>query len=172
MSNKPRSQEPNWTNLVWAAGGAIIGVWWVKNQTEDAKKSRAERDDPDGVKEVCEEIAPLLDIWEPDENCQTEGDFVEDLAEYLQANTDWEIEVAPDTPEGQPDILIGDLLALELKINPSKNERDRCVGQCAGYSRLWVTWIILIDASASTVGRLEDLLADKGLDRILVWNFA
>jgi len=97
---------------------------------------------------------------------------VDDLADYLQDNMDWEIEVAPDTPEGQPDILIGDLLALELKIDPSKNERDRCVGQCAGYSRLWVTWIILIDASASTVGRLEDLLADKGLDRILVWNFA
>ncbi len=172
MSNKSQSPEPNWSHLVWAVGGVFVGAWWVKNQTEEVKKSRAERDDPDGVKEVCEEIAPLLDAWEPADNSRTEDDFVDDLADYLETNTDWEIEVAPGTPEGQPDVLIGDLLALELKVNPSKSELDRCVGQCAGYSRLWVTWIVLIDASASTVGRLEDLLTDKGLDRILVWDFS
>lgn len=85
---------------------------------------------------------------------------------------DWEIEVMPPTSEGRPDILVGNLLALEVKLNPNKAERDRCVGQSAGYSRQWVTWIVLIDASASRMGQLEDLLADKGLDRILVWNFS
>ena len=74
---------------------------------------------------------------------------MDDLADWLKENTEWEIEVRPDTPEGQPDILVGDLLAIELKVNPSKTERDRCVGQSAGYSREWVTWIVLIDAAAS-----------------------
>lgn len=71
----------------------------------------------------------------------------------------------------KPDILIGDLLALELKLNPSKAEIDRCIGQCVGYSREWVMWIILVDTSASKVGWIEKLLFDKGLERILVWGF-
>jgi len=94
------------------------------------------------------------------------------LAAYLDENTDWEIEVYPDSPEGKPDILIGDLIALELKINPSKNETNRCIGQCAGYSRLWITWMVIIDAPSSKIGRLEELLIDKGLEQILVWNFS
>lgn len=39
------------------------------------------------------------------------------------------------------------------------------------YSREWVTWIVPIDSPPSRVGRLERLLADKGLERILVWRF-
>lgn len=31
-----------------AAGGLLTGAWWVKNQHDQAKKSRAEKDDPDG----------------------------------------------------------------------------------------------------------------------------
>lgn len=89
----------------------------------------------------------------------------------MDANTDWEIEVYPNSSEGKPDTLIGDLIALELKINPSKNEINRCIGQCAGYSRLWITWMIMIDAPSSKIGRLEELLIDKGLEQIQVWNF-
>jgi hypothetical protein len=87
-------------------------------------------------------------------------------------NTNWEIQTMPVTQHGTPDILIGDLLVLELKVDSNKGERDRVVGQCAGYSRQWVTWMVLVDASASHVGQLEDLLTDKGLERILVWNFS
>lgn len=163
---------PAWTNLAWGLGGLLAGSWWVKDQTDESKKSRAERDHPDDIEDVCLEIGELLDQWEPHEDCESEDDFTKDLANYLEDNTDWEIQVGPDTPEGQPDLLIGDLLSLELKRDPSKSERDRCIGQCAGYSRLWVTWIVLIGTSARKVGGLEELLADKGLDRILVWNFA
>ncbi len=90
----------------------------------------------------------------------------------MDANTDWEIEVYPNSPEGNPDILIGDLIALELKINPSKHETNRCIGQCAGYSRLWITWMVIMDAPSSKIGRLEELLIDKGLEQILVWSFS
>ena len=93
------------------------------------------------------------------------------LAAYLDDNTEWEIETWPRTQHGTPDILVGDLLALELKIDPNKAERDRCVGQCAGYSRQWMTWIVLFDANASRVGAIQDLLTDKELDHIAVWSF-
>jgi hypothetical protein len=100
-----------------------------------------------------------------------ENEYVRIVADYLDENSDWDIELWPRSPEGAPDILIGDLLALEFKFNPNKFERDRCVGQCAGYSRQWPTWIILIDTPKSSVGRLEELLADKGLEHISIWNF-
>jgi hypothetical protein len=172
MPDSAGNNGATWTHLLWAAGGVLAGAWWVKNETEEAKKSRAEVDDPDLVEEVCESIRDVLDGWEPDPECESEDDFTEDLAGYLEEETDWEIEVCPDTPHGQPDILIQDVLALELKVDPNKSERDRCIGQSAGYSREWVTWIVLVDADASKVGVWEKLLADKGLERLLVWNFA
>jgi hypothetical protein len=171
MTYQP-SDQPNWSHLVMAIGGAIAGSWLARRQVKEAKKSRAELDDPDGAREAYEEIGELLDRWEPASDCVTEADYTDDLAAYLNENTDWEIEICPATPEGKPDILIGDLIALELKIDPSKSERDRCVGQCAGYSRLWITWMVTIDASANKIGRIEDLLSDKGLEHIEVWNFS
>src|SRR2546423_14049180 len=98
---------------------------------------------------------PLRKIsdWEPDGSCVTEDDYTEDLAEFLREETEWDIEVCPNTPEGKPDILIGDLLALELKLNPSKNEINRLIGQCAHYSRQWMTWMVIIGAGSNTLGR-------------------
>ena len=166
------SDKPNLKHLAWAGGiGAALGALWHSNKIAEAKKSRAERDNPIWVEEVQREIDSILDQWEPDEECETEADFAQHLFNYLDANSQYEIELYPSSPEGTPDILIGDALALELKINPGKSERDRCVGQCAGYSRLWATWIVLVDAKSSRVGRLEQLLADKGLENIAVWNF-
>jgi hypothetical protein len=166
------TDRANLTHLLCAAGGVLAGAWWVKNETEQAKRSRAEVDDPALVEDVCEDVGDVLDAWEPDPKCECEDDFTRDLAAYLTEATDWDIEVCPETSQGQPDILIQDVLALELKVDPNKSERDRCIGQCAGYSREWVTWIVLIDAEASKVGVLERLLAAKGLDHLLVWNFA
>ena len=151
----------NWSHLAWAFGGLIAGSWLARNEIEEAKKSRAELDCPEDAEEAYDEIGELLDDWEPDADCETEDDYTQDLADYLDENTDWEIEVYPNSPEGKPDILIGDLIALELKVNPSKNEINRCIGQCAGYSRLWITWMIMIDAPSSKIGRLEELLIDK-----------
>jgi hypothetical protein len=64
------------------------------------------------------------------------------------------------------------LLAIEVKRDLSKAERDRLIGQTAGYSREWVTWIVLVDTPASRVGAVEKLLADKGLSHILVFAFS
>src|SRR6266853_3979003 len=148
-------------HVLWGAGGLLAGAWWVKNQADEAKKSQAEKDDPNGVAQLCEEVVPVLDDWEPDDR-DCEKDYVEDLYQYLcneyikdpDSFAD-EIELRPDTREGVPDILVDDRLAIEVKINPNKAERDRLVGQCAGYSREWVTWIVLIDTPARRVRALE-----------------
>lgn len=159
------------SKLVWAVGGALAGILWANHKSADAKKSRAEHEHPDDVEEVCNDIYELLENMALSGDTANEDDYVKLVADYLDENCEWAVELWPKTPEGAPDILIGDLLALEFKYNPNKAERDRCVGQCAGYSRLWPTWIILIDTPESRVGRLEELLIDKGLEHIAVWNF-
>jgi hypothetical protein len=171
-------QQQSYGHLLSAVGGLLVGAWWVKNENEDAQKSRAEREDGEGVEEVCEAVAPVLDAWEPhDQEC--EDDYTADLFEHLRAecleDEDCCVEdvyMCPNTREGQPDILIDDHLVLELKVNPNKSERDRLIGQCAGYSREWVTWIVLIDTPQHKVRELETLLKDKGLERILVFSFS
>ncbi len=169
-TTKGRSQSPL-THLACIVGGAIVGAAWCQSEAEERAKSTAEREDPDGVRAVCQEVSCLLDDWEPSTECECEDDFTDDLANWLDENLDWEIEVRRPTCEGQPDIIIGDLLALELKIAPSKSERDRCIGQIAGYSREWVTWVVLIGASDETVNGMEDILDDKGLHGIQIWNY-
>jgi hypothetical protein len=166
------------THLLWGAGGALAGAWWIKDQDNEAKKSQAERDDPDGVAEICAEVGPILDDWEPEE-FECEDDYVNDLFEYLAAETDVDpdscvedLYLRPDTREGIPDVLIDDHLAIEVKRNLNKSERDRLIGQCAGYSREWVTWIVLIDTLEHRVRELEELLDAKGLGHILVFSFA
>lgn len=169
MSN----QTPKLDHLLWAAGGLLAGAWWVKNQQDEAKKSRAEKDNPEDVEEVCNAVGPILDDWEP-EVFDTEDDYVEDLYDYLvdEVGDNFGLEMSPGTREGKPDILIDDVLAVEVKYSLSKTERDRLIGQTAGYSREWVTWIVLVDTPESRVGALEKLLADKGLSHILVFAFS
>ena len=167
------SQKPKPEHLAWAAGGVLVGAWWVKNRHDEARKSRAERDDPEGVENVCNAIGPILDDWSP-EGFDSEDEYVEDLFEYLvdRIDDDFDLEMSPDTREGTPDILIADLLALEVKRDLSKAERDRLAGRPAGYSREWVTWIVLVDTPNSRVGAVEKLLADKDLSHILVFAFS
>lgn len=160
-----------YAHLVIALGGAAaVGALVASEVRESKRLSRVERENPELAEEVFKEIAELLDAWEA-EDCETEDDFTQDLAAFLDENTEYEIEVYPGTSLGKPDILVEDMLALELKVSPSKAERDRLVGQCAGYSRQWITWAVLLDTPASMIGDLERLLKDKGLEHILVWSF-
>ncbi len=172
MNLNDSNSNSGWSHLAAVFGGLVFATWAARQQLEESKKSRAELDDPELAEEAFTEISELLDAWEPDVDCETEADFTIDLVNYLDENSDWEIETYPSTPEGKPDILIGDLIALELKIRPNKSERNRCVGQCAGYSRSWITWVVLVDSPPSKVGRLRELLADKGLEHILVFDFS
>jgi hypothetical protein len=167
----PNDSNKKWDHIVWGIGGLLIGGWLAREQMDESKKSRAERDDPEQSKELYNEMLDVLDDWEPDADCAIEDDYTDDLAGYLRQETEWDIEVRKSTPEGKPDIIIGDLMVLELKINPNRNEINRLIGQCTRYSLQWMTWMVIIGAGASTLGELERLLADKDLDNIEVWDF-
>lgn len=168
MSN----DKPHIHKLILAGvAGALAGSWWKSKQIEEDKKSRAEREDPDFVDEVRSKVNDLINELEVLEDMVDEDDFRDLLAEYLAKETDFEIEVAPDTPFGRPDILIEDTLVLELKYDPNKAEIDRCIGQCANYSREWVTWIVLYEIEDSKINYLSEVLVERGLDNIPIISF-
>lgn len=151
--------------------GALVGAWWVRDKADSAKKSRVERDHPELVPEVCESVITALNDLELSGEFEDEDDIRDEVAKYLAKETDLQVEVAPPTPHGAPDLLIEGVLALELKILRTKADVDRAIGQCAGYVRDWVTWIVAFESPLSRVRALEQLLKDHGLERILVIEF-
>lgn len=158
------ANESKW--IIAGLAGAFLGAWWRDEQFSRATRSRAQIDDPETAEDARAEISELLEIFEIPDSIDSESEFHELLAEYLEELSEFEIEVAPDTPHGKPDILIGGVLALEIKYQPKKTEFDRLIGQCARYSREWDTWIILINTPESRIRDFEELLEDKGLEYI------
>lgn len=156
------ASEDKW--IIAGIAGAFLGAWWQNEQFKRAAMSRAENDDPETLEEAREEISELIEDFEIEGEVESEEEFHDLLAEYLDEHSEFEIEEAPDTPHGKPDILIGGLLALEIKYQPKKTEFDRLIGQCARYSREWDTWIILVNTPESRIRDFEELLEDKGLD--------
>lgn len=155
--------------IIAGIAGAFLGAWWTNEKFSRKTKSRAELEDPEFLEEVRSKITNLLDDFEGD--IESEDQFRDALASFLESKAEFEIEVAPDTPHGKPDILVEDALALEIKLDPSKAEFDRLIGQCARYSREWDTWILLVDSPDSKVGDFERLLFDKGLSYLPVIVF-
>src|SRR5271168_4264780 len=166
----PLDQE-DLKKLGCALAGGLVGAALLEHHRDEARKSRAEKDDPEGVEWLCNFIGDLLDDWEPRHHT-TEDEYTEALYRYLnhelpgaleEGDPDVTVELRASTLYGIPDILINDSLVLELKVNPEKGERDRLIGQCCGYSREWVTWAIVIDMPRHRVRELEELLEAKSL---------
>lgn len=67
MAQKNGSNEPNLKPLFCLVSGGLLGAAWQSSQTDEAKKSRAEREYPDKVEEVRDEMEHALDSWEPHE---------------------------------------------------------------------------------------------------------
>jgi hypothetical protein len=159
--------------------GGLVGAALLEHHHDEKRKSRSEKDDPEGVEWLCNLIGDLLEDWEP-RNYSTEGEYTEALCQYLdrelpdaldEDDPDVTVEIRTSTLYGIPDILINDSLVLELKVNPEKGERDRLIGQCCGYSREWVTWAIVIGMPQHRVRELEELLEAKSLHYIEVIPF-
>ena len=160
--------------------GALGGAAIVQGHHDEAAKSEAEKDDPDGCEWLCDLIWDLLDDWEPEE-CESEDEYTDDLVDYLRANLKGvqvpddgrRIEVAKRvrTDIGVPDVRIDDRLVLELKVGPHEGEKDRLIGQCCKYSVEWVTWAIVIDMDEEKQEELVDLFAKKSLHYIEVIPF-
>jgi hypothetical protein len=144
----------------------------LESHYDDKRKSRAEKEDPDGCKELCNKVGEILDRWEPP-GFDYEDEYTKDLYDFLDEELDDEIEIElrTKTTRGLPDILIDDRLVLELKVEPKKTERDRLIGQCCDYSVEWVTWAIVIDMPEDKVRKLRELLQQKDLHYIDVIEF-
>lgn len=173
----PSSNE-QFKQLACVLGGGALGALLLKSHYEEGRKSQAEKDDPEAVRWLCNLIGEILKEWEP-YGYDTEDEYTQALYRHLnreldeiELDDDVDVELWPSTERGTPDILINDQLVLELKLNPNKAERDRLIGQCAGYSREWVTWTIVIDLPPHEVGELERLLAAKGLHYIEIIPFS
>jgi hypothetical protein len=172
------TEQEGLKRFAFALGGGALGALLVKNHFDEAKKSRAEIDDPEGVEWLCTLIEDLLENWTP-RNYDTEDEYTEALYRYLnrrlpdelEEDDEVEVELWPTTSCGVPDILINGQLVLELKIDPDTGGRDRGIGQCADYSREFVTWMVIIGSPAWRMKELEELLVAKGLEGIKVVSF-
>ena len=154
-------------------GGGVFGAMLLENHYDDKRKSRAERADSEGCKQLCNTVSEILDRWEP-EGFEYEDDYTEDLYAFLdeELDNDIPVKIRRKTTRGLPDILINDQLVLELKVEPKKTERDRLIGQCCDYSVEWVTWAIVIDMPEDKVDELRELLEQKDLHYIDIVQFS
>ncbi len=159
--------------------GGIAGAAIIQGHHDEKRKSQAERDDPSGVKWICDLVWDLLDDWEPPDY-EREDDYTDDLVQFLRHELRRErgddgrrISVIKRTKTfcGIPDILVDDRLVLELKVDPRETEKDRLVGQCCKYSQEWVTWAIVIDMPEERLDKLVALLEAKSLNYIEVISF-
>jgi hypothetical protein len=153
-------------------GGAALGAFLIQNHHDEKRKSLAEKEDPDGCRELAETVSEILDRWEP-EYFDYEDDYTQDLYEFLleELHEDIPVRMRRKTSRGLPDILIDDRLVLELKVEPKKTERDRLIGQCCDYSVDYMVWAIVIDMPDDKVEALRDLLNRKDLNYIDVIPF-
>ena len=81
------------------------------------------------------------------------------------------VEKRARTEFGNPDIIIDDRLALELKLGPHEGEKDRLIGQCCKYSVEWVTWAVVLGMSRKKARQLVKLLQKKSLHYIEVIEY-
>jgi hypothetical protein len=128
-----------------AVGGLLVGAWWVKNENKEAQKSRAERDDAEGVEEICQAAS-----------CHTEFDHV--------------AQIGCGEFEGLLDIIVPQLWIFAEEVFPVWIERNRFYypadGQAhSSYARLTVhlSWV---HGYLGRISRLSwrDLLVEFSFD--------
>lgn len=156
----------------WFLGGLVMGLAAAAIKGTNGHSSRMDKEEPELTSEVVDHVSELLDELELPGEIESEQEFHQFLWDYLDEHCQYEVESCPSTPFGCPDLLIAGVLALELKVNPKKNERNRLVGQVLDYGRQWRTWIILLDTPESRVQHLENLLDDNKLGHIPVISFS
>src|SRR5579862_4855094 len=77
--------------------GGIVGAAMIQNHHDEAKKSQAEKDDPEGVEWLCDVIGDLLEDWEP-RFYDREDRYTEALFRYLK------LELPEVLKEGDPQV--------------------------------------------------------------------
>jgi hypothetical protein len=58
--------DDDWLKKLWPwLGGAAFGALLLEHHYEEKRKSRAEKEDPDGCRELCQTVSEILDRREP-----------------------------------------------------------------------------------------------------------
>lgn len=155
----------------WFFGGAGLALTLSAWLRTERRKSRAERHDPNGTVALAMEVNELLEevILTVDE--ESEAAFHQALGTFLEEEMASEVEWEPLTPQGRPDLLIDDRVALELKYDPHKAEIDRCVGQLHGFAEEWLTILIVFATPPSRARYLRDSLDRAGLGHVPLVEF-
>jgi len=164
-----RSKCAVWLVVVFVSG-AVIGSGLCHFLGPDNATGQAAFNQAQIPQNVVNQIAQIVDQCEPNRTFSSENDFGDWLSDYLRQHSDYEIETRPSSPV--PDILVENTLAIELKINPNKSERDRCVSQCVRYvyQQQWDTIVVLLDTPPSEVRDLDTLLDLVGLEEVPVFE--
>ncbi len=157
--------------LAGAAIGALAADFWQDHVDAENRKSRAEIEYPEAVEGVFRILEKVGNRIRLDTSITDENTYRRSMAMQLRFITRFDIEEEPSQFGMKPDILLDGLVAIELKLNPSKTELDRLVGQLVGYAREWATIICLINTPQSAVRRLRGLLEDGGLDHLEIWEY-
>jgi hypothetical protein len=74
--------RPKFSHLLWGVGGIATGAYLASSSKRKSLLSRSEIDYPDDVNEVKQEIASLLEKWQPEE-FDSESDYTDDLFDFL-----------------------------------------------------------------------------------------
>ncbi len=160
-----------WLLIAFVSGAAVgVAVSYFLQTHSRTQQTNFDRLQPS--RNVIEQITQILDQCEPDQTFSGENDFGDWLSDYLRERSDYIIETRPSTPI--PDILVENTLAIELKINPNKSERDRCVSQCVRYihQQQWNTMVVVLDTLPSEVHDLDTLLDLVGLEEVPVFELS
>jgi hypothetical protein len=88
--------------LAFAFGGAALGAFLLHSHNEESRKSRAEKDDPDGVEALCIAVGELLDEWTP-RGFPREDDYSDDLCEFLTEKLPSALGQEPDDDDEDED---------------------------------------------------------------------
>lgn len=152
-------------------GGVLAGMGFSAWLASVRKRSRAENEFPEHTRQVAADVDELLSDLELDGCFEREEDFQEELVSYFRQESGYEVESKPRTAHGEPDIVLDDVVALEIKVNPNKGERDRCLGQVSAFAKEWLTLIVLFDTPPTQVQALLRSLERVGLEDIPVIDF-
>jgi len=153
-------------------GGVAIGVGFSAWLASERKRSRAEKERPRHTHQVAEEVDELLNELVLDGDIQTEAEFHDALVSYFEDESEFEVESKPRTASGEPDIVLDDVVAIEIKVNPRKSECDRCVGQVGAFAQEWLTLIVLFDTPPTRVRALLRSLENAELSHVPVIDFS
>ena len=163
-------QDDIWrTNVVGEALG-LMSAETIHELSDEEPTPRALRERRHAVGAVLEVLADALNAT-LDRGWSRKEDLHDELSQWFADTTTLAFEEHPSTAAGRPTFLFEGLVALEVKLNPTRAEADRCIRQVLMYARDYFTIILVADTRRPRADRMRRLLEDHGHPRIPVVRY-